>query len=233
MIGGNTNVAGTVNNSVVVVNGDVHVQSSAHIKGVIVVIGGQLEQEEGADVTNDVVSISFDDATVNSLLIGSGLIFGIGALKLASSLIMIILPVLMVAFGKKRTAAWVERYQVAPRGKSFSMGFFTGLLLFAISVLLLLTIVGIPFILIPALFIFVALALGLTVVSKVIGEQIRGTGDKPEWVRVGAGAFILVSAINIPFIGLFIFMALILFSLGITTTWMVSLLRRRRKSTNI
>ena len=229
VIGGDVSVAGTVRNSVVVVNGDVHVSSSAHIKGVVVVIGGQLEQEEGADVTNDVVCISFDNATVNSLLIGSGLIVGIGALKLAASLVMLVLPVLMVVVGKRKTASFVERYRVAPRGKWIAAGFFTGLLLFAVSVLLLLTIVGIPIILVIALFVFLALAFGLTVVSLVLGEQIRITQDKPEWMRAGAGAFLLISSVNIPFIGAIIFLALLLFSLGITTSWTVSLLRHRRR----
>ncbi|MBB6734471.1 hypothetical protein [Cohnella zeiphila] len=230
MIGGDVSVAGTVNNTVVAVNGDVLIRSSAHIKGVIIVIGGHLQQEDGADVTNDIVSISFDNATVNSLIIGSGLILGIGALKLAASLLMLIVPVLMVALGKRKTAALVDRYRNAPRGKIFSMGFFAGLLLVAVSALLLLTIIGIPFILLIALFIIAAVAVGLTVASRVFGEQIRGTSDKPDWVRTGAGAFILISAINIPFIGLFILMALVLYSLGITTSWLESLLRNRKKS---
>lgn len=230
VIGGDASVAGTVNNSVVVVNGDVHVSASARIKGVIVVIGGQLQQEEGADVTNDVVSISFDNATVNSLIIGSGLILGIGALKLAASLLMLIVPVLLVAIGKRRTAAFVDRYRNAPRGKLFSMGFFAGLLLVAVSAVLLLTIVGIPFILLIALFVMMAVALGLTAASQVFGEQIRGTSGKPEWVRAGVGAFILISAMNLPFIGLFILLALVLYSLGIATSWTVSLFRSRKRS---
>lgn len=230
VIGGDASIAGTVNNSVVVVNGDVHVLSTARVKGVIVVIGGTLQQDEGADVTNDVVNISFDNATLNSLIIGSGLIVGFGAFKLAASLLMLILPVLMVLFGRSRTAAFADRYRQAPKGKLFAMGFFTGLLLVAVSALLLLTIVGSPFILFIVLLIFAALTLGLTVVSQAFGEQIRGTANKPEWVRAGAGALILVSAMNIPFIGFCIFLALTLFSLGIAMSWTVTKLRRRRQS---
>jgi len=230
VIGGDVSVAGTVNNSVVAVNGDVHILSTAHVKGVIVVIGGTLQQDEGADSTNDVVNISFDNATVNSLIIGSGLMVGYGAFKLAVSLLLLILPVVMVLFGKSKAAAFADRYRQAPRGKLFATGFFTGLLLIAVSALLLLTIVGIPFILFIVLLVFAALTLGLTVVSQAFGEQIRGTADKPEWVRAGAGALILVSAMNIPFIGFCIFLALLLFSLGIAMSWMATKLRRRRQS---
>lgn len=230
VIGGDAAVAGTVRNSIVVVNGDAIIRSTAHVKGVIVVIGGKVEQEEGADVTNDVVNIAFDNATVNSLILGSGLMIGYGALKLAASLLMLILPVLMVLIGKRSTAAFADRYRHAPSGKLFAAGFFTGLLLIAVSALLLLTIVGIPFILFIVLLALAALTLGLTIVSLAFGEQIRGTADKPEWIRAGAGALILVSAMNIPFIGFCIFLALLLFSLGVAMSWTASKLRRRKQS---
>lgn len=230
VIGGDATIAGNVKNSVVAINGDVNVRSTAHIDGVIVVIGGHLHQEEGADVAKDIVSISFDNATVNSLIIGSGLILGIGAFKLAASLILIILPILMVAIGKRKTAAVVDRYRNAPRGKLFALGFFTALLFFAVCVLLLLTIVGIPIILLFALFLLIALAIGTTVVSHVLGEQIRRAADKPEWARAGIGAFILVSTMNIPFIGMLLFLALILFSLGVSVSMTVALFRSRSKN---
>jgi hypothetical protein len=227
VVGGDATIAGTVRNSIVVVNGDVRLLATAHVKGVIVVVGGKLLQEEGADVTNDVVNVSFDNATVNSLVIGSGLMIGYSAMKLAASLLMFILPVLMVLIGKRRTAAFIERYQHAPRGPLFAAGFFTCLLLVAVGALLLLSIVGIPFILLIMVLALGALTLGLTVVSQAFGAQIRGTVDKPEWIRTGAGALILVSVINIPFIGLCIFLALLLFSLGVAMSWTVSKLRRR------
>lgn len=229
VIGGNVTVAGTVSNSVVVVNGDVHLLDTARVKGAIVVIGGTLRQEEGADVTNDVVNIAFDNATLNSLVIGSGLMIGYGAVKLAASLLMLILPVLSVLIGKRRTAAFTDRYRQASQGKLFAAGFFTGLLLIAVSALLLISIAGIPLILFVALLVLASLTLGLTVVSQAFGEQIRGTVDKPEWIRAGAGALILVSAMNIPFIGMCIFLALLLFSLGIAMSWTASKLRRGRK----
>ncbi|RUS46978.1 hypothetical protein [Cohnella sp. AR92] len=232
VVGGDVTVAGSVSNSVVVVNGDVNVSSTARIKGVIVVIGGHLHQEEGADVTNDIVSISFDNATVNSLIIGTGLILGLGAFKLAASLILFIVPILMVAIGRRRTAAVVDRFRNSPRGKLFAAGFFVGLLIFAVSVVLLLTIVGIPFILIFALFLFIALGIGITIVSQTIGEQIRIFEDKPEWARAGAGAMLLVSMLNVPFIGMLLFLALTLFSLGVSTSLTVSLLRNRKRPLN-
>ncbi|MDG0793812.1 DUF2572 family protein [Cohnella ginsengisoli] len=227
VIGGDASIAGTVTNTVVIVGGDVRVRSSAHIKGAVVIIGGDLILEDGADVTNDVVNVSFDSATVNSLVLGSGLMIGYGAVKLAASLLMLILPVLIVLIGKRKADAFLDRYRHTPRGKLFAAGFFTGLMLAAVSVLLLLSIVGIPFILLVVLLALAALSIGLTIVSQTLGDQIRGTADKPEWMRAGAGAIMIVSAMNVPFVGGCLFLALLTYSLGIAMSWTVSKLRRR------
>lgn len=228
VVGGDASIAGTVRNTVVVVHGDLRVLSSAHIQGAVVIIGGGMILEEGADVTNDVVNVSFDNATMNSLVIGSGMLIGYGAVKLAASLLMIILPVLIVLIGKRKTDGFIDRYRQTPRGPLFAAGFFIALMLAAVSVLLLLSIVAIPFILIVLLLALSALSLGLTIVSQTLGEQIRATADRPMWVRTGAGALILVSAMNVPFVGGCIFLALLMYSFGIATSWAASKLRRRR-----
>lgn len=228
VVGGDVSIAGTVKNAVVVVNGDVRFESTAVIKGAIVVIGGKLQQEEGATVTSDIVNIAFDDATSNSLIIGAGLIIGLSALKLCASIVMVVLPVLLVLFGKRRAIAFAERYRIAPRGKLLAIGFFAGLLLVAASMMLLLTIVGIPLILLLAILFAAALALGLTVVGVAIGERIRFATDKAAWVKCAAGAVILISMMNVPIIGLFIYIALALFSLGVATSWTFSKMKWRK-----
>lgn len=229
VVGGDVTIAGTVGNAVVVVNGDVRFEPTAVVKGAIVVIGGKLRQEEGAVVTNDVVNIAFDDATSNSLLIGAGLIIGLSALKLSASIVMIALPVLFVALGKRRATAFAERYRSAPKGKLLAVGFFAGVLLVAASVMLLLSIVGIPLIVVLAILFAAALALGLTVVSAAIGDRIRFAADRADWAKCGVGAMILVSAMNVPIFGIFLSIALSFFSLGVATSWLFSKMKRRAK----
>jgi hypothetical protein len=230
VIGGDANIAGTVSNSVIVINGDVHIQSRAHVQGFVLIIGGQLQQDAGAEITDDIISISFDKATVNSLIIGGGLIIGIAALQLAATLLMIFIPVLITLLGKRHTAAFVDRHRTISRGNMLYTGFFTGVLLTAASMLLILTVIGIPFILVFAVLILMALALGVTVISQLLGEQFQGTIGKADWMKSAVGAFILASAVNIPFVGLFIMLVIMAFSLGIATTWAVGKIRRKKKA---
>lgn len=75
---------------------------SAKINGFVLVIGGNVQQEHGAVVTDEIISLSFDNATQNSLLIGGGLVVGTWLLQLSLSVIFVILPVLTVYLSKQR-----------------------------------------------------------------------------------------------------------------------------------
>jgi hypothetical protein len=228
VIGGDATIAGTVSNSVIVINGDVHIQSKSHIQGFVLIIGGQLQQDAGAEISDDIISISFDDATINSLIIGGGLIIGIAALQLAGTLLLILIPILFTLLGKRHTAAFIDRFRIASRGKLIYIGFFTGLLIMAASLLLLLTVIGIPLILVFAVIILVALAFGITVISQLLGEQMKSTLGKPDWIKSAFGAFFLASAVNIPFVGFLILIVIVVFSLGISVFWITGKIKKNK-----
>ncbi|SEB46094.1 hypothetical protein [Paenibacillus sp. GP183] len=229
IIGGDADILGTVNSSIIIINGNAHIHSSAHIDGFVLIIGGTLEQDTGAVITNDVINISFDDATKNSLLIGGGLVLGIWVVQLAGSLMMLLVPILMFVFGKKGTADFVEQYREVPPGRILYTGFFSGLILAAVTILLLLTVIGIPLILLVGLIVIVSFAFGLTALSHFLGERFQDASGKAGWIVAAIGAFVLMASVNIPFVGGIILLLMLLFSLGITTIWLVEKLRRRRK----
>ncbi len=228
VVGGDADIRGQVNDSLIVVNGDVHIRSTARVRGFVLIVGGELHQDPGSEITDDMISISFDRATLNSLVIGGGLIFGIAAVQLAGTLLMILIPPLVVLAGKQRTAALIDRYRNVPRGKLLAVGIFIGLMFAAISLLLLMTIVGIPFILIVIAAVAAALLFGLSALSLLLGEQIQGAIGKPDWIKTAVGAVLLASVVNIPFVGALIFLAIAAFSLGIAGVWTFEKLRRGR-----
>lgn len=229
VIGGDALVLGSVANSVVIVNGDVHLGSTSQVKGFVFVIGGKVQQDAGSVIHGDVISISLDDATQNSLLIGGGLLLGIWVIQLAGSLIMILIPLLMILFGKQRTTSFIEKHRFESMGKLIYTGFFSGMILIAVSLLLLLTVVGIPFILLIGLIIFVAFAFGMTTISYLIAERVQGTSGKADWIKATIGAFILTSSVNIPILGLLILVVIFLFSFGVATIWFVEKVRNKKR----
>jgi hypothetical protein len=230
VVGGDVTILGTVNSSVIVVNGDAHIQSSAHIKGFVLIIGGKLQQDPGAEIADDVINISFDDATKNSLFIGGGLVVGLWVIQLAGSLIMLLIPILMTLFGKKRMALFINKYKAVSAARMLYTGFFSGLLIVAACMLLLLTVIGIPLILVLGLLVLVTFVYGITILSHLVGERFQGSTAKGEWMKAAIGAFILMASVNIPFVGMLILLVITLFSLGITTTWVVAKAKKKKQS---
>jgi ABC-type spermidine/putrescine transport system permease subunit I len=77
--------------------------------------------------------------------------------------------------------------------------------------------------------ILVAMALGLTVISQLLGEQFKATIGKSDWIKTAVGAFVLASAVNIPFVGFLILLAIVMFSLGMATTWIFGKIRKNKQ----
>lgn len=229
VIGGDATILGAVTGTVVVMNGDVMIKRSAHIHGLVIVVGGKVLQESGAKIGDDVYAISFDDTTKNSLLIGGGMVLGIWALQLAGSLLLILIPVLISLLGRKRLVPAVEQYRYLSLGKLLYSGFLSGLLLSGISMLLIISLIGIPIMLLMLLFIVIAFFAGLTAFGYWIGERVQGTIDRAVWLKVLIGTSIITAFTNIPIIGGFVLLFAILATLGITTMWLSEKLKRRNK----
>jgi hypothetical protein len=61
-----------------------------------------------------------------------------------------------------------------------------------------------------------------------LGNQFQGISDRADWVKVTAGTFIITATVNIPLLGMFIFLAIVLLSLGIATQWVVEKTRKKK-----
>ncbi|OKQ00363.1 hypothetical protein A3849_01300 [Paenibacillus sp. P46E] len=219
VVGGNAEIFGQVTGVTVVVNGDLHLGRTADIKGLVVVIGGLVKQDQGAVLGDDIYNISLDTSTQNSLLIGGGIALGLWVLQLAASLLMVLIPILLRLAGKQKIAAFTDRYPLSSVRRLLVIGFLGTLILAALSALLLVTVIGIPVIILLLLMMVIALAFGSTVVSFRIGELFHGAGQMSDWMKVLVGAAILTAFVNIPFVGFILFVLLLMISIGICVQW--------------
>jgi hypothetical protein len=227
VVGGDATISGNVENSVIVFNGNAMIKSTAHIKGMVLVIGGTIVQAPGAVIQDAIIGISLDNSTKNSLLIGSGLLVSIWILQFIVSLLLIGLPILLAFLMRQRMHPFIQLVKDAS-GRAIGIGFFSSLLVLAISILLIITIVGIPVVLIILLLIALSALLGITVLSLIIGEKIQTIIPRKQvWVTTGIGATVIVSFMNIPIIGILIILGVMWLSLGMTTMWAFGKLKRR------
>jgi hypothetical protein len=227
VLGGDATISGTVEDSVIVFNGDVHLEASAVVNGFVLVVGGNVQQENGASVADEVVAISLDTATQNSLLIGGGMVVGMWLLQLAIFVVLVLLSVAIAAVGKRRFASFVNRGSQAP-GRTIYIGFFSGLILAALILLLLLSVIGIPVAVLLLLLGLVAFVFGMAVLSMLVGERIHGAAGRSPWLTACIGAVVLAALLNIPLIGFILSVCMELFALGLLSLWVLE--RRKRKA---
>ncbi|MDQ0497062.1 hypothetical protein [Paenibacillus brasilensis] len=226
VVGGDATILGTVKNSVIVFNGDLDLKASAKINGFVVVVGGQVLQEPGSFIRDEIINLSFDHATLNSLMIGGGLVIGTWLLQLAVSVLLVILPVIAVFLSKGRIHLFVERARRTP-GHFIYIGFFSTLILVALSVLLLITVIGIPIALLIMLFVGLASVFGLAVLSMLVGERIQVAMGRSDWSIALTGSIVLVSLLNVPFVGGLLLLGIVIFSTGVMTLWILEKLKRK------
>lgn len=228
VVGGDASVFGHVSGAVVIINGNLLLASTADVEGVVLVIGGEVQQESGAKLADDVYNLSLDSETQSSLLIGGGLVLGLWVLQLGASLLFVLISVLITIIGKRKTASFIDKYRQESTGRLLYTGLLICLILTAVSILLLVTIIGIPLLAVVLILSFAAFALGGTVVSYRVGELCKGTSQKPDWIKVLIGASVIVAFANIPILGWIAIVLVMLISFGISTHWIAGMLRKKQ-----
>ncbi|MGG1555166.1 hypothetical protein [Paenibacillus ferrarius] len=226
VVGGDAEIHGHVTGVVMVVNGDLRVESTAQIDGLIVVVGGKLDQAPGSALGDDVYTFSLDGQTKNSLLIGGGLVVGLWVVQLGAALLLVLIPLLISLIAKKKTETYTARFSTTPWSRWLYMGFLSSVALTAISALLLVTIIGIPILIVLMVLLAITVFAGLTIVSHRIGEQVRAAEHKPDWLKVMMGSILIAAFTNVPFIGWIVLLMVILISLGVCVEGLASSRKR-------
>ncbi|SFG39161.1 hypothetical protein SAMN05660649_01535 [Desulfotomaculum arcticum] len=217
VVGGDATVYGSVRDVVVVINGNLDIKKSSRIMGTVLVIGGNIRQEPGAHLTDNVLNISFDRATSNSLLLGGMLFIGVWFMRLVLSLLFTLLPFIIATISKHRLEPLVILVRRSPE-RLLLIGFVSSLLLTAIIALLAITVVGLPLVILLLLASLVIFLLGLASISLVVGEWLPGN-DRAPYLNTLGGSIIIISAINFPFLGSLLLLSLFWISLGIVILW--------------
>lgn len=220
VVGGDADIFGHAAGAVVIVNGNLHLAATARVDGAIVVIGGRITQDQGAVTGDNIYNFTLDTGTQNSLLIGGGMIAGLWLIQLAASLLLIVIPLLFYLVGGRKAKAWVMQQPILSWRKQLYLGALGSVILIAFSLLCIVTLVGIPLLLIVCVIMLAAFIMGLTSFSYLIGGCIQDKWVPKEWVRLVIGASLIVAIMNIPFIGWLMWIIIMVLSLGTFTQWL-------------
>lgn len=228
VLGDDAVISGKVKTAVVVINGNLTVKKGADIRGSVFVLGGKVSQEKGAKITEHVINVNLNNETLHSLIFAGTIILTLWFMRLAVSLILIVLTVLVGVLMRKRISIDSKSVYFTP-GKLILTGFMGTIALSALSIFLTVTIIAIPLVIIVFLGIFVSFIIGLVFLSREIGKEFAIVREKPEWLALFVCIVLLTALMNIPLIGGIIFLILLWYSLGLSITSIYRKLKERRK----
>jgi hypothetical protein len=199
----------TVDREVVAVGGNVHVSSGAHVGADAVSVGGEVSIDQGGNVEGQEVSVSVpgiagllglaSPAREASKGISAGLKIGQALAKFVVFFLMGLLLLTVVPARLDRVTASLTRSPV----RDVLVGLLGTVAMPVLTVLLVVTIVGILLVPVQAIAILIAGVLGYTALALLIGRALPIRTEKATGIiQLAAGTAIVVLISEIPFVGI-------------------------------
>jgi hypothetical protein len=209
-LGGSLRVEGRLRSGAVVVGGNVHLLPTADVQGDLVLVGGTLLRDQGARVAGSVSYVSLGDWSRSiglfdwrpRLQFGSAsrwisLAATVFRISLLAALMVLVLLLARAPVARVGRAAAAAPLRAAAVGLAAEVLFLP--LLFVGSIVLAVTIIGLPLVLllIPLAFLmaFVALILGYTALACRMGEWLEdrlGWRPRSAYLATALGLFLIV-----------------------------------------
>lgn len=230
VVGNNVEVSGDVYEALLVLNGNVHLKSTARV-GVLVDLGGTIQKDPGAHV-NAEYTVSSRFPFWNSVLLGSGMVLMVWAVRVVLSVALLLIPVLLAFVLRK----WIEpptNIIAESVRRSGLAGFLASVGILVVSGALAVTIIGIP---------ISAVILGCYAVVGVIGwsavcmwlgriiAQAFNQGGRAKWLQTAMGATVLMAFVNVPIVGPIFLLLLWMVGVGASTIWSWQWYQKRKRN---
>lgn len=214
-MGGDADVAGTVVGDVVTMGGDIHIRPTGVVHGRLQTMGGDVVREDGGAVSLSVqgsAAPQWSDAPGE----GGGLFaYVVETAEAGLRYALLFLGALLFAFfAPERFGRLHQAVRRAPL-RSIAGGAVGLLAAGLLSVVLCITIIGIPVAFVLGLTAFVAACAGLATVGHLLGMAlpVKALEDKPV-VRLATGILVLFLVTRVPFFGWLAFLIALTIGVG-------------------
>ena len=224
--GKDVQVNGHVKTAVIVVDGNLLINKHAKLDGYVLVLGGDIDQEEGADAPEDVFQLNFNDRSLNSMLLGGLTVAGYSVIKLLVTLLLLLITFLIGYLGEQKVFQVSETFRTR-FGRVFLIGTVVSTLLLFLISLLVLSIFGIPVVIVLMIPCFIFWFITIAALGQMVGYQLSETSERPVWATLLVGLVILVSLLNFPMLGFIFVLVSVIISNGYMVEWMINQFRKR------
>ena len=208
---GDIEIHGEVFGDVVALLGRIIVYPDGAVHGDVVTLGGSIELHSGGLISGDQVSLGGGLGLNGLRLIGGLFTFNLGraVYNVAIRILLAVLVGAVFPIPLNRVMVKLERNPSASAGA----GLLVWLAVLPLTVIVALTIIGIPLSLLLLLALWAAIQLGFAAVAKLAGSRII-PGAADSLVPVAIGSLLLGLIMIIPFVGLLARMLLGLVGVG-------------------
>ncbi len=181
-LGGDVRVNGLVEGDVVSIGGNIFVSSTGIIEKNATSVGGDVRRDPGSIIKGESVGLGFLPGKLLGFHTGSHFLWGVGFIfSLFKILFLFFLGIVVLALVPNNVQKVKDKITRNP-WQSALIGFLGEIMILPAFILLIITIIGIPVaILVLPLAILLAMLIGYTSVSLIVGEKLRqNTNIKPQ-----------------------------------------------------
>ncbi len=187
-------ISGQVREIVVVINGNLTLTSTANVKDRVLIIGGNIVQEPGAQVGRGIMQLDLKGKNLNSLLLAGAAFIGLEVVKILLAIFIVLASIIYLFLAKNKVAKArdsIEKQLV----KVGILGILAGLGITLCLTALAVTIIGIPLAILLALIIILLAPIGFTALGLILGKLMLGhTGlGKTELSPAFFGSLIIIA----------------------------------------
>jgi hypothetical protein len=210
-----------VRGNVVSVGGDVRVAAGGSVDGEAVSVGGLVVIDEGGTVAGEQVSVQVPGVAGALSLLGTRPLLGLRESPLLGAgravalfAVLFVLGLLLVTVAPRRVERVGATMQNAPVHAMFT-GLLGTIALPVLTLLLIVTLIGIPLVAVQVLAVVLAWLLGLTGLALLIGRAIPLRLERRlTTVQLALGTAAIVLATRLPLLGTMVWIAAWLFAFG-------------------
>ena len=226
-------VSGTVNDIVLVINGDIYLEPTSQVN-LVIDLGGTVHNLSRIPAKNGIFEFDFTLELINHFLIAGAMVAGFWFIRLIGSLFGIILLTglgFLLRNYLSRFLKQPEELLASSAPRLFGIGVAISLVLLALMILLSLTVVGIPLALLIFITSFFAVIFGIVPIMEYLGRNWLAAriGDFPVLTCLLIEAIFFVALVNLPLIGFLFFTGSGIMGLGLVLTQIWMAFKKRRK----
>ena len=221
-VGSDARIRGTVDDIVLVINGDIYLEPDSQVD-LVIDLGGSVHNYSQRPAKKGILEFNFSLKLINNFLLAGVVVAGFWLLRFMGSLLGIILLTCLGFLLKNHVRQYSRRSEellTSSAARLFGIGTAFSLVSLALIILLSLTVIGIPLALLMVIANLIAAVFGIVPIMEYIGKKWLSVIllEYPVLTSLLIEAIFFVALVNLPLIGVLFLIGSGIMGLGLVWT---------------